>query len=499
MPMVLASVFLLVLCSDGRMLQAQEAKAPVPDAAAQKEIEATIKELFKSEYASKDLRQLRALANTLLTKGDETRDDPATRYVLLREAKDIAAKVGSVTTGLRATKLLIQSFELPSIETRLGFLNQVSKRVRDAEDARALARGYLSLATDAVEENDYDSATGAVRNATTSAQRAKNKALAARATLLQREMSSLKREYSKVKGALETPTAKTAEAVGKYRCLVQNDWDRGLKLLAQSSRASLKALAEKDLANPEDSKAQAEIGEGWWALAQKERSSWRKKNILTRARLWFERAHVDATGLSRVKIEKRLEDLEGLRPGFVNVFALIDPAKDAVKGSWKIDNGKVVSDNSDFSSLGIPYSPPEEYDFTVVFSRVSGNSDINLVLTKGGRGFVWVMGAGGRRCGFGRVNDMWVSDENPTIVDVPKPFEPGDTHTVTIEVRNSGLKVHLDGKMIRDWATDYGNLTITGAWKLRRDGTLGFASYKSPTAFLKAYVVEVTGSGKRLR
>ena len=92
-----------------------------------------------------------------------------------------------------------------------------------------------------------------------------------------------------------------------------------------------------------------------------------------------------------------------------------------------------------------------------------------------------------------------VSDENPTSVDVPQAFLPGDTHTVTIEVRNNGLKVHLDGNMIREWATDYGNLTISDAWKLRRGGTLGFASYKSPTTFHKAYVVEVTGTGKRLR
>ena len=45
---------------------------------------------------------------------------------------------------------------------------------------------------------------------------------------------------------------------------------------------------------------------------------------------------------------------------------------------------------------------------------------------------------------------------------------PNAGHTVVVEVRKNGLRGHLDGKLVAEWATDYSNMTawpVCMAWK----------------------------------
>ena len=51
----------------------------------------------------------------------------------------------------------------------------------------------------------------------------------------------------------------------------------------------------------------------------------------------------------------------------IDLLAMIDPARDAVKGTWTMENGRLVSDDGESSRLEIPYVPSEEYSFTMEF------------------------------------------------------------------------------------------------------------------------------------
>src|SRR5262249_6318222 len=79
-------------------------KAPVPAAEAQKKAEALIHELYEKEYAkaAKDRAARSQLAVTLLQEGRDTNDDWAGRFVLFREARDLAARAGDAPTALQA-------------------------------------------------------------------------------------------------------------------------------------------------------------------------------------------------------------------------------------------------------------------------------------------------------------------------------------------------------------------------------------------------------------
>src|SRR5579883_614338 len=75
--------------------------APVPDAAAQKKADALVKDVFGAEIArAKSPTDKAAVAEKLLKQGIDTRDDPAARFVLLRDARELAAQAGAVPTAL---------------------------------------------------------------------------------------------------------------------------------------------------------------------------------------------------------------------------------------------------------------------------------------------------------------------------------------------------------------------------------------------------------------
>ena len=79
-------------------------------------------------------------------------------------------------------------------------------------------------------------------------------------------------------------------------------------MLALSSDPALKQLAEKELQKPSDSTAMLDLGDGWWELAQKNATQ-EKASLLARAAFWYRSAQSGLSGLSQVKVEKRLAEI----------------------------------------------------------------------------------------------------------------------------------------------------------------------------------------------
>ena len=77
-----------------------KSKPPVPDDDALAAAEQEVKEVYKTEYARKKPAEMQALAARLMKENQETtKDRSATRFVLLREARDLAARAGDVPEG----------------------------------------------------------------------------------------------------------------------------------------------------------------------------------------------------------------------------------------------------------------------------------------------------------------------------------------------------------------------------------------------------------------
>src|SRR6187549_3616494 len=97
-----------------------------PDANAQKETLKQIKDLFKDEYARKGAADQAALAQKLLQKGIETNDDLPSKFVLLKEAREVAAASGDADTAMRAAGETAKAFAVDGPALKLAVVTKMS-------------------------------------------------------------------------------------------------------------------------------------------------------------------------------------------------------------------------------------------------------------------------------------------------------------------------------------------------------------------------------------
>ncbi|MBV8878425.1 MAG: hypothetical protein JO332_00540, partial [Planctomycetaceae bacterium] len=306
---------LLVLCA-AFLLQGTEGQRILePEADAQKQAVKALKELFRDEYGRKSSAEQVDLAKKLLATSADPSIDMTTKYVCLAEARDLAVAAGDAALAMDAVGRMGKSYLVAVPAAKLAILNKLSTGVKDAEKVRGLSRAYYDLARDCVPFEDYDSAAAAATKAESLARAIKDPSMSDRVGELKKDLSTLKSEYQKVKSSIDNPATGDADAVGRYFCFVRNEWASGLKLLSESGKPPLKDLAAKDLANPETTEGQVEVGDGWWLQAQAEKIPWKKQNLLGRVRHWYEMAQPNATALVKVRVNKRLAEMESAAPG----------------------------------------------------------------------------------------------------------------------------------------------------------------------------------------
>jgi hypothetical protein len=255
-----------------------------------------------------------------------------------------------------------------------------------------------------------------------------------------------------MKGALQTLARNFEDPgangeVGQFLCFVKGNWEVGLRFLLKSSDPALKVLAEKEQVGSPAPADQAAIGDGWWDLAEREKSPLRKGRIQAHLRQMYQIALPGLTALNKLKVEKRLEALGGPAAaagpspaGAINLLPLIDTDKDSIDGTWTMAGGKLSSDGTQCARIEIPYEPPAEYDFRIMFTREDGAGDVIQFMSKNRHSFSWTMGAGGNTTiGFGTIRGAWVVDPGyPHSVQMPAVLTNGKLHTSLVQVRKDG-------------------------------------------------------------
>ncbi len=394
-------------------------RAAIPDAPSQKEAERLLKDLFKEQYAKKTPADRQALARALLDQARRSQGDPVSIWVTCREARDVASQVCDVRTIIAAIEEAARVFDVDPLPMKSADLATAGKAAKTPEDFLSMALALDKLVDDLLAADQYEPAEKAAASALQFSRRGNDARLAARAAARIKDVTEAKTRYQAMKAVLQT-IAKTPDdpaanlEMGQFLCFVKGNWDLGLRFMAKSSDAGMKSLAEKDLALPLSPADQAGVADGWYDLAEKEKTPYRKNQLLSHARVLYEGAVGDAVGLGRARIEKRLDQIQVVlgastgERGAVNLLRLIDPKKDGLGGEWKLEGTAVVSDLSDFTRLKLPYQPPEEYDFRIVITRRAGEMlDAFQILSYGGKNFMWCSAGKSGNFGFGMCRGKW--------------------------------------------------------------------------------------------
>jgi hypothetical protein len=303
---------------------------PVPDAEAQRKAEVAVRQIYKDEFAQRSPEERRALAEKLLAAGDGTADDAAAKYVLLRQAAEVAAGAGDFTTVAKAAEQVSAAFAVDAATVEAEALLKSAGSPATAEAGRALADRYVSVLERLIARREHAVAARVAPAALAAARKGRDPDLTARLKSLDRDVKDLAAEAARVKGAnaalASNPDDPNANlVVGRALCFTSGDWDRGLPYLAKASDAAIRALARRDLASPARPKEQAAVADGWYELASKERAPAAQANLRRRAAKYYGDALAGLTGLDKVRVEKRVAELKVAAAGASGGTALPAP------------------------------------------------------------------------------------------------------------------------------------------------------------------------------
>jgi len=176
----------------------------------------------------------------------------------------------------------------------------------------------------------------------------------------------------------------------------------------------------------------------------------------------------------------------------VDLVPLIDPARDKIHGDWNTQYNILQCTSGGFvPRVQIPYQPPAEYDFVVVFSQPNLRNGISLIMPNpNGGAFFWAIGALGGDFGFGGNPGK----RGPGVF----PIKPDTHYTTIVQVRRDGVRALVNGTVLLDHKTNFRDLGVDD-WRAMPDTKLLGVACDDPTVFHYVRVVEISGKGAKVR
>jgi hypothetical protein len=289
----------------------KDARQPLPSPAALAEAEKKIKDVYREEYQKRAAADRIELARKLMKVAQETKNEPLTFYVAMRDARDLAAAAGDIETALTAVDVLAWTFAVDAVELKTAAVLAAARNVATPDAAENAFSAALNLLDRLAADAQYEQAVKLLAPLDDLARRANNaeaaKTAQARAKAIraeQAEWAKAKPHFDKLKATPDDADA--ALAAAKYLVNAKSDWERALPLLAKCPQTALKAAAAKELAQPDDAAGRADLGDAWWALSEKESGPF--KNALQKhAADWYGQAVGELSGLRKLQTEKRIQ------------------------------------------------------------------------------------------------------------------------------------------------------------------------------------------------
>jgi hypothetical protein len=164
--------------------------APPTDPARLRKAEQTLRGQFRSAYAEAATTLKKAdLAGKLLDRA-HTADDPALRFVMLREAKDLAVAAGRPATACLAIDQLGRDFTIDALALKAAALEEAAKNVHGPQGHREVAEHVLKVVEQAAGARRLEEARRLMPVAAAAAKRSNNLPLVRRVHALGQQLGA---------------------------------------------------------------------------------------------------------------------------------------------------------------------------------------------------------------------------------------------------------------------------------------------------------------------
>ena len=281
-----------------------------------KEFAATFRDTFKGDYAKKTSADRQALAEKLLQLAVEEKNDPAARYALCVEVRDMAAAAGKWSIVADALELIESHYKVDVLPQKEAALQVLVKSSPNKESTIEATEAALQGLRDAVAADQLPLANGFLNIAAASLNKAQSVPHSSLVRKAETELKAIGQEADAVKKARESLKSSPEDAganfaVGRYDALRRGEWDSALAMLAKGGDGELCTIARKDLTAPKDGPGQKELADDWWTLAEKEKDSiWIRAALQDRAAHWYRSAAPQVSGLTLAGVNTRLKAIE---------------------------------------------------------------------------------------------------------------------------------------------------------------------------------------------
>ncbi len=313
---------------------AAKKRLTVPDDAEQEKIAAQLARDYAPKRAKTPVEKI-GLAYQILQAAKASKE-PKERYVLLGQGRELASQAGDVALVLQVIEM-IGEFDVDVLAEKGRAMLALADRPKNTEQIGAFFHASQGVIAEALSAGRHVLASDLSHAVYRTCQRSKEFRKTAldqrdRVQAYCRRHEQRQEAESKLKDNPEDADAHLV--LGRHYCF-DDDWKSGLPHLAKGSDRDLQQLARRDLASPTGPIEQIEVADAWWTAGQA-RQGEEREVLLLRAGHWYDRAHAKLTsGLTRLKAEKRLEELAELRQRHAASDRLLHPDKDSPRDLWK--------------------------------------------------------------------------------------------------------------------------------------------------------------------
>ena len=169
------------------------AKSPPPsDPAKLRQAEQTMKERFQAEFEqATSLVKKAELAKRLIERGRTVSDDTELRFVMLREASDMAAAAGKPALACQAVDQIARLYSVDDLAMKVSTLEQAAKNVHGLQGYKEVVEQTLKVIEQSALVGRREEARRLLALAMSAAQKSRNVGLVRRVQALSQRIESL--------------------------------------------------------------------------------------------------------------------------------------------------------------------------------------------------------------------------------------------------------------------------------------------------------------------
>lgn len=285
-------------------------KYALPDAAAVEVATLKVRNEHRALFDSDKPEEREVLLDKLKVRA-AGKENQSIRYILFREAHDVAAKLGKISDAFKVIDEMDKWFQIDVLTDKATILTLAAEQAPAAAQKGVIDEAMKMLAL-ADKDNRPLIAKTALQAMTQAAAKSANPVFVKQVDDFQKKRfadADLRERIAKFKAKLkEMPNDPEANfGYGMILCSQEN-WSDGLAMLAKAADKNLADLAKRDKMGAKEVKAKRELGDEWWNLAK---ASDEGKNVfLSRAKFWYDQIKGELTGQDKLDLASRINQID---------------------------------------------------------------------------------------------------------------------------------------------------------------------------------------------